>query len=147
MTGDPQPSTPDPLARHAAIAIAVVRVGIGIGALAFTRPALRSLGFADPNGTSVALARLAGGRDIALGVHGSIVRDDQARLRESALLAAAVDAGDAGAFAAALVWRDGIDRTALLNLPIAASAAALGAWVAARLRGSAPAAGSPKALT
>ena len=112
MTGDPQPSPPDPLARHAAIAIAVARVGIGIGALALTRPALRSIGFADPDGTSVALARLAGGRDIALGVHGLLVRNDAASLRESTLLAAAVDAGDAGAFAAALVSRDGIDRTA-----------------------------------
>ena len=143
MAGAPQPRAPDPLARHAATAIAVVRVGIGIGALACTRPALRFLGFPEPDGTSVALARLAGGRDIALGVHGLLVRDDPARLRQSSLLAAAVDAGDAGAFAAALVGRDGIDRTALLNLPIAGSAAILGAWVAARLRGSAPTAGSP----
>jgi hypothetical protein len=143
MAGVPQPSATDPLARHAAIGIAVVRVGIGIGALALTRPALRSLGFADPDGPSVALARLAGGRDIALGLHGLLVRDDRGRLRQSSLVAAAVDAGDAGAFAAALVRRDGIDRTALLNLPIAASAAALGVWVAARLRPAAPASPSP----
>ena len=107
MTGDPQPSPPDPLARHAAIAIAVVRVGIGIGALALTRPALRSLGFADPDGTSVALARLAGGRDIALGVHGLLVRDDPAACGSRRCSRAAVDAGDAGAFAAALVGATG----------------------------------------
>jgi hypothetical protein len=133
MTGDPQPSSPDPLARQAATAIAMVRIGIGIGALAFTRPGLRVLGFADPDGTSVALARLAGGRDIAPGVHGLLVRNDAERLRESTLLGAAVDAGDAGAFAAALVGRDGIDRTAWMNLPIAGSAVLAGAWVASRL--------------
>ena len=136
MTADPQPSSPDPLARQAATAIAVVRVGIGIGAVAFTRPGLKLLGFTEPDGMSVALARLAGGRDVALGVQGLLVRGDRGRLRQSSLLAAAVDAGDAGAFAAALLRRDGIDRTALLNLPVAASAAALGVWVAARLRGT-----------
>ena len=57
-----------------------------------------------------------------------------ARLRESTLLGAAVDAGDAAAFGAALVGRDGIDRTAWMNLPIAGSAVVAGAWVAARLR-------------
>lgn len=133
MAGTLQPSPPDPLARQAATAIAVARVGIGIGALALTRPALRFLGFADPAGASVALARLAGGRDIALGVHGLLVRNDAARLREATLLGAAVDAGDAGAFAAALLSRDGIDRTAWMNLPIAGSAVVAGAWVASRL--------------
>jgi len=133
MTGDPQPSPPDPLARRTATAIAVVRVGFGIGALAFTRPALKFLGFGEPDGTSVALARLAGGRDIALGVHGLLVRDDPDRLRESSLLAAAVDAGDAGAFATAILSRDGIDRTAWMNLPVAGSAVVAGVWVASRL--------------
>lgn len=127
---------PDRLGRAGAIAIASARIGIGIGALVFTRPALKGLGFGDPDGATVALARLAGGRDIALGIHGLLVRDDPTRLRESSLLGAAVDAGDAAAFAAALVTRDGIDRTAVMNLPIAGSAVVAGAWVAARLRGS-----------
>ncbi len=134
---NPSHPEPDPLARYGAIAIAAGRIGIGIGALAFTRPALRGLGFANPDGATVALARLAGGRDIALGIHALLVRDEPARLREASLLGAAVDAGDAGAFAAALVRRDGIDRTAWMNLPIAGSAVAAGAWVAARMRGSA----------
>lgn len=124
------------LARAGAIAIATTRIGIGVGAFVFTRPALKALGFGDPDGAAVVLARLAGVRDIALGVHGLLVRDDAARLRESSLLGAAVDAGDAGAFAAALVTRDGIDRTAWTNLPIASTAVIAGGWVAARLRGS-----------
>lgn len=135
MPGEPQPVEVDPLGRYGAMAIATARIGIGIGAMFLTRPALRALGFEDPDGRSIVLARLAGGRDIALGVHGLLVRDDPARLRESSMLGAAVDAGDAAAFGAALARRDGIDRTAWMNLPIAGSAVVAGAWVAARLRG------------
>jgi hypothetical protein len=132
----PNASQPDQLGRYGAVTIATTRIGIGIGAMFFTRTALKGLGFNDPDGATVVLARLAGGRDIALGIHGLLVRDDPARLRESSLLGAAVDGGDAAAFGAALVTRDGIDRTALMNLPIAGLAVVAGTWVAARLRGS-----------
>jgi hypothetical protein len=127
-------AAPDPLARRGAIAIAAGRIGIGIGALAFTRPALAALGFEDPQGGTVALARMAGVRDIALGLHALAVRDDAAALAQASVLGAAVDAGDAFAFGAALVNRDGIDRTSLTNLPIAGSAVVAGAWVSSRLR-------------
>jgi len=128
--------SPDALARTAAIAIAGTRIGIGIGALALTRPALAALGFKRPDGATVALARMAGARDLALGAHGLLVRDDDARLREATLLGTAADAGDVLAFTAALLNRDGIDRTALKNLPIAAGAVVAGAWLAARLGAS-----------
>ncbi|MCB0874645.1 MAG: hypothetical protein R2718_06150 [Solirubrobacterales bacterium] len=124
---------PDDLARLGAIAIALGRIAIGVGAAGLTRPALRALGFTDPDGATVALARLAGGRDIALGLHGLAVRDDPPELRRSVLLGAAVDAGDAAAFAVALIRGDGIDRTAAMNIPIAGSAVIAGAWVASRL--------------
>ena len=123
----------DPLGRAAATAIAVARIGIGIGAFAFTRPALGALGFDRPDGRSVALARLAGGRDVALGIHALAVRDDRARLREAATIATAVDAGDMIAFGAALAGRDGIDATALKNIPITVAAVVAGAWVTSRL--------------
>lgn len=125
---------PDALARRGAIAIAATRIGIGVGAFALTRPALGLLGFKRPDGASVALARLAGARDLALGVHALWVRDDRGRLREATLLTTAVDAGDALAFGTALLRRDGIDRIALMNLPVAGGAVVAGAWVAARLR-------------
>jgi hypothetical protein len=125
---------PDKLARLGAIAIAAGRIGIGIGALAFTRPALSVLGFDDPQGGTVALARMAGVRDIALGLHALAVRDDAVALGQASVLGAAVDAGDAFAFGAGLVARDGIDRTAVMNLPIASSAVIAGAWVSSRLR-------------
>ncbi len=125
---------PDRLARLGATAIAAGRIAIGIGAAGLTRPALRALGFPEADGATVALARLAGGRDIALGLHGLSVRNDPAELRRSILLGAAVDAGDAATFTAALIRGDGIDRTAAMNVPIAGAAVLAGAWVAARLR-------------
>lgn len=127
-------SPPDQLARGAAIAIAVTRIGIGAGAFARTRPALRLAGFERPDASSVALARLAGARDIALGVVALTLRNDPARLSGATALGTAVDAGDVVAFGAALAGRDGIDRAALRNLPVAGAAVLAGSWVAARLR-------------
>lgn len=127
------PGGPDEPARAVALAIGCARVGIGIGAFALTRKALRGLGFEQPSGATVALARLAGGRDIALGLHALRAAGDRERLREAIALGVAVDAGDAAAFTAALISRDGIDRTAALNAPLGAAAAAAGAWALSRL--------------
>ncbi len=77
---------------------------------------------------------MAGIRDIALGAHALLVRDDRAALREATVLGTAVDAGDTFAFAAALINRDDIDRTALKNLPITVGAVIAGGWLAARLK-------------
>ncbi len=101
----------DPLARTLVLGVAAGRIAIGVGAFFFTRKALAALGFSEPSGAAVALARLAGGRDIALGLHAIAVRDDREALKQSTAIGAAVDAGDAIAFGAALVTRDGIDRT------------------------------------
>jgi hypothetical protein len=129
----PTRDRPDPRARGAALAIAVARIGIGVGALGFTRPALAALGFERPSGGTVALARLAGGRDVALGLHALTARRDRDRLREATALGALVDAGDATAFTAALLSRDGIDRTAAVNAPLGAAAAIAGGWALSRL--------------
>ncbi len=144
MSATPQPASagpvshgpppPDGLARAGAIAIAAGRIGIGIAALALTRPALRVLGFDDPHPATVVLARMAGVRDVALGVHALSVIDDTAKLREASVIGAVVDAGDAFAFGAALAAREGIDHVALKNLPIAGSAVVAGAFVASRLK-------------
>lgn len=125
----------DPLARSAALAIAAGRLGLGVAICAFTRRALAGLGFERPDAAAIALARLAGGRDIALGLHGLAARDDPARLAESSAIATAVDAGDGAAFLAAWLAGDGIgDRAAAVNLPLIAGAVAAGAVVSARLR-------------
>lgn len=122
----------DPLARSGAIAIALARVGIGIAALALTWPALSALGFERPGAAGVALARLAGGRDVALGLHALAAGGERRRLREATALGAAVDLGDAVAFAA-LGADPGARATALRNAPLGAVAALAGAWIYRRL--------------
>lgn len=126
-------SPADPLATGAALAVGAGRVGMGLGIALFTRPALGLLGFERPSGATVALARLAGMRDVAIGAHALAGGTDRDRLREATLIGAMVDASDALAFSAALASRDGIDATAAKNAPGAAAAAALGAWILSRL--------------
>lgn len=123
----------DSLARALVLAVACGRIAIGVGAFFATRRALGALGFNEPSGAAVALARLAGGRDMALGLHALAIRDDRDALRQAAAIGAAVDAGDAIAFGTALATRDGIDRTAALNAPLGAGAAAAGLWALRRL--------------
>jgi hypothetical protein len=122
----------DPFGREGALAIAAARIGIGIGALAATRQAMRLLGLGTADGTIV-LARLAGIRDVALGLHALAARDDPAALSRAVTLGALADAGDAAAFLALARVR-GADRTVLMNAPPAIYAAVVGAWIAARIR-------------
>lgn len=128
-------STPAPagLPRNGAIAIAAGRLALGIGITAFTRRALDGLGLPSDDEGAVVLARLAGGRDIALGIHGLAARNDRQRLAESSAVATAVDLGDGIAFALAL-RSGGVGRRALVNVPLIAGAVGAGAWVTARLR-------------
>jgi hypothetical protein len=122
---------PDPLARTAVLGIAAGRIGIGIGALLATRPALKVLGF-DPSDTSArSLARIAGGRDIALGLLTFAARDDRAALREVTATAAAVDLGDAICFG--IAGRDpAAGRAAVQGILSGGAAAAVGAWATRR---------------
>jgi hypothetical protein len=129
----PRSTEIDPLARTAAQLIAWGRIGIGIGTFGFTRPALAKLGFGRPDATSVALARLAGGRDIALGLQALSAAGDHQRLREATLLGALVDAGDAVAFGATAIAEPGERRAALKNAALGGAAAIAGALVLARL--------------
>jgi hypothetical protein len=85
----------DPHARRVALQIGASRMAIGTGALLFTRPALRALGFGEPEGTGLALARLAGGRDLAIGALTLAARDDRERLRTLLLVSSACDVADA----------------------------------------------------
>jgi len=124
----------DSVARAGAIAIAAARLGLGLAIATSTRRALAGLGFDDPGAGAIALARLAGGRDIALGLHGLSARDDRARLAESSAIATAVDAGDGIAFAAAIASGEMSKRVAV-NIPLIAVAVVAGGWVTARLRG------------
>lgn len=121
------------LARNGALAIAAGRLGLGVAIFAFTRPALAGLGFDRADAATIALARLAGGRDIALGLHGLLARNNTARLAESSAIATAVDAGDGIAFAVALASGE-MGKRAAVNVPLIAGAVVAGSWVTARLR-------------
>lgn len=123
---------PDPLARTAVLGIAGGRMAIGVGAILATRPALRVLGF-DPSDTSSrAFVRIAGGRDIALGLLTFAARDDRAALRKATATTAAVDLGDAISFA--IAGRDpAAGRAAVQGILSGAGAALVGAWAVRRL--------------
>ena len=124
----------DPLGRQAVLAIASGRIAIGAGALIGTRPALKLLGFPEPDAAGLALARMAGGRDLAIGLLALAAREDRKALRIAALAGAAVDASDAIAFG--LAARDPIARRAGLGGIVLGSAAAIGgAWAWRRLGG------------
>jgi hypothetical protein len=123
---------PDPLARAAVLGIAGGRIAIGVGALLATRPALKVLGFEASDTPARALARLAGSRDIAIGLLTFAARDDRERLREAAALATAVDFGDAVAFA--IAGRDpAAGRAAVQGILSGGGATVVGAWALRRL--------------
>jgi hypothetical protein len=122
----------DPLGRQAAIAIGAARLGIGAGALFATRRALKPLGFGDTDAKGVALAKLAGGRDLALGALTLACRDDARRLPALVLAGVALDSADAvslGLAAANPQTRAGGFGGALSGVV----AAAVGCWAWRRL--------------
>jgi len=109
---------------------ALGRVGIGVGLIVVPRAALSALGFSEHTASTVAASRLAGVRDIVLGVTTLSVLDDPARLRAANLANAGADAGDALTFAMAL--RDGETAAGSRGLAAAIPAAVFGLWAAAR---------------
>jgi hypothetical protein len=91
---------------------------------------MRVLGFNPADPQVITLARLAATRDLALGAVAVSTHRDAGAAATVAGLNAAVDALDAAAFAIALARRQGIDRAALLGTTSAATAAAVGVWLA-----------------
>jgi hypothetical protein len=122
----------DPRARRLGIFLSTFRVGLGIGTLLATRPALRALGFKETNESSEVLARLAGGRDLALGALTLLARNDPAAFRSLILGAAALDAADA--FSLGLSIPNPETRPAGIGGVVSAGGAALaGLWAWRRL--------------
>ncbi|HEX4669771.1 MAG TPA: hypothetical protein VH275_07355 [Solirubrobacterales bacterium] len=122
----------DPLGRRLTLTLGAGRVGLGIGALFATRPTLRAMGFGESDAGGRALAKLAGGRDLALGLLTLASRDDAAALRTVTLAAAVLDGADA--FSLGVAARDGDSRRAGLGGVVSGGAAAIaGAWAWRRL--------------
>jgi hypothetical protein len=88
----------DPKARRVALQIGGSRVALGTAIFFATRPALRAMRFPEPGPTGVALAKLGGGRDIAIGALTLSARSDRDRLRTVMLVSNLCDLADAAAF-------------------------------------------------
>ena len=82
----------------------------------------------------VAVARLAGVRDIVLGAAQALSLGDRAALRRSSLACAAADAGDAAVFGTALTAGGAVGRAGSRGLAAAGPATLAGLWLASRLR-------------
>jgi hypothetical protein len=107
------------------------RVAFGVGMLASPDWALRALGFTDVSPATVAVSRIAGIRDLVLGVLTLTGLEDPGRLRAATLANAAADAGDTVAFALAL--RDGQRAAGSRGIAAALPATLAGLWTRWRL--------------
>jgi hypothetical protein len=124
----------DSRGRQVALALGVARVGLGVGALFVTGPTLKALLFGETDPVGRALAKLAGGRDLALGLLTLAAREDPQALRAVTITAAALDAADA--FSLGLAARDSDTRLAGLGGVASGGGAAIaGIWAWRRLGG------------
>jgi len=122
----------DSKARRVALQIGGSRVALGMAIFLATRPTLRAMRFPEPGPTGVALAKLGGSRDIAIGALTLGALSDPDRLRTVLLVSNLCDLADASAFAFAA-------RDPQMRLPgvtgvlSGAAAAAAGFWAWRRL--------------
>jgi hypothetical protein len=122
----------DPLARQAVLGMAGCRVAIGAATFLATGPAMRAGGLGEPNATGRAAGKVAGGRDLALGLLTFAVREDREALRTVTLAAALLDAADAAAFSFAAVEPE-TRGGGTLGVLAGGAAALLGFWAFRRL--------------
>ena len=132
MPGFRRPPRIDPLARQAVLGMAGCRVAIGAASFLATGPALRAAGLGEANATARAVGKVAGGRDLALGLLTFAAREDRQMLRTVTLAAALLDAADAAAFSFAAAEPE--TRTGgALGVLAGGAAALLGFWAYRRL--------------
>ncbi len=122
----------DPLAQQLVLAMAGCRVGIGTATFFATGPAMGAAGLGELNAGGRAIGKVAGGRDLALGLLTYAVRDDRQALRTVALAAALLDAADAAAFSFAAAEPE-TRRGGTIGVLVAGAAALLGFWSWRRL--------------
>jgi hypothetical protein len=108
------------------------RIALGITMLAAPEPALPTLGFREVTPGTVAITRVAGIRDLVLGVVTIGALADRRRLRAATLANATADAGDTLAFGIALA--NGERDAGMRGVGAALPAVLAGIWTAWRLR-------------
>jgi len=122
----------DPVARQVAVGIGAARLAMGIGIFFATQPALRALRFGGTDAQGEAMAKLGGGRDIAIGAMTLAARNDPQALRTTILISSACDLADAVALGVSA--RRAETRAAGLGGVISGGAAAVaGLWSWRRL--------------
>lgn len=118
--------------RRIALALAAARVGLGVGVGIFTRPTMKAMGFDEANSSAWALAKLGGGRDLALGLATLAAHDDSQALARLTRTAGLLDAADAITMATAA--RDPEVRVPAIGGIVSGGAAAIvSLWAANRL--------------
>jgi hypothetical protein len=124
----------DPKARGVALGIGASRVAMGFGIFLATRPALRLLGFGETNASGVALAKLGGGRDLAIGALTLAARNDPQALRATILVSSACDLADAVALGIS-ARRPETRKAGIGGIASGGGAAVAGLWAWRRLGG------------
>jgi hypothetical protein len=120
--------------RRLALGLGGARVAIGAATWLVPSTSMRFLGFDPEDAQNRALGRLAGTRDLILGVLAIASLGEPAAMRATSLANAWVDAGDAATFGIALARRQGIDQAAVMGTASATAASVTGFWLANRLR-------------
>jgi hypothetical protein len=130
---DPRrPTTiPDPVVRALSAGNGVGRIAIGLGMMLAPGRALAVLGFPEAGEGTMVIGRIAGVRDIVLGLGTVLALRDHSRLRAANLANASADAGDALTFTLALGGEG--DAAARRGLAAAVPAALASLWAARRL--------------
>lgn len=122
----------DRKARRVALQIGGSRVAIGTAIFLATGPALRAFGFGETNAAGRALARLGGGRDLAIGALTLAARNDRQALSTALLVSSACDLADA--IALGISVRDPQTRKAGIGGIVSGGGAAVaGLWAWRRL--------------
>lgn len=122
----------DSKAQAVALQIGATRVALGVGIFFATRPALRVLGFGEAGPTGLALGKLGGGRDIAIGALTLAARDDRQALRTALLISSACDLADAAALGISARHPE-TRKAGIGGIVSGGAAAAAGLWAWRRL--------------
>lgn len=123
---------PGDLERTAAAGLAAGRIALGAGLWLAPGLTLRALGFSEPDDRTVAVARIAGTRDMVLGAWQATTLGDRDRLARATVAVATCDAGDSLAFA--LLLRTSERRAGLRGVTVAVPATLAGVALSVALR-------------